>query len=80
MKRPIISGIQQIGLGNIDVYKTFAWYRRHFGMDVQIFDEAAEAGLMLPYTGGEPRSRHAVRAGDSRSTPDRGRDLRSIHA
>ncbi len=62
MKRPIISGIQQIGLGNPDVYKTFAWYRRHFGMDVQIFDEAAEAGLMLPYTGGEPRSRHAVLA------------------
>ncbi|MEM1320329.1 MAG: VOC family protein [Bacteroidota bacterium] len=62
MKRPIISGIQQIGLGNVDVYKTFAWYRRHFGMDVRIFDEAAEAGLMLPYTGGEPRSRHAVLA------------------
>ena len=62
MNRPIISGIQQIGLGNVDVYKTFDWYRKNFGMDVKIFDEAAEAGLMLPYTGGEPRSRHAILA------------------
>ncbi len=57
--RPIISGIQQIGLGNTDVHDTFDWYRRYFGMDIQIFDEAAVADLMLPYTGGQPRSRHA---------------------
>ncbi|MEO1624558.1 MAG: VOC family protein [Bacteroidota bacterium] len=60
MASPIISGIQQIGLGNTDVYGTFRWYHQHFGMDIRIFDEAAEAGLMLPYTGGEPRSRHAI--------------------
>ena len=58
----IISGIQQIGLGNDSVYDTWEWYRKHLGFDLPIFDEAAEANLMLPYTGGEPRSRHAILA------------------
>jgi catechol 2,3-dioxygenase-like lactoylglutathione lyase family enzyme len=58
----LISGIQQIGLGNKSVYDTWDWYRKNLGMDLPIFDEAAEAALMLPYTGGEPRSRHAVLA------------------
>jgi len=31
-------------------------------MDCRIFEEEAEAKLMLPYTGGQPRSRHAVLA------------------
>lgn len=59
---PIISGIQQIGIGNTSVYETWDWYRINMGMDVPVFDEAAEAALMLPYTHGEPRSRHAVLA------------------
>ena len=58
----IISGIQQIGIGNPNTPEAWKWYRKAFGMDVPIFDEAAEAALMLPYTGGEPRSRHAVLA------------------
>ena len=29
----VISGIQQIGIGNTDVVQTTEWYRRHFGMD-----------------------------------------------
>ncbi len=62
MKKPIISGIQQIGIGVSEVYEGWKWYRRHFGMDIPMFDEAAEAALMLPYTGGEPRSRHAILA------------------
>ncbi len=62
LKAPLISGIQQIGIGNVSVYDTWEWYRVHLGMDVPVFDEAAEAALMLPYTGGEPRSRHAVLA------------------
>ncbi|MFZ1749496.1 MAG: VOC family protein [Saprospiraceae bacterium] len=57
-----ICGIQQIGLGNDHVYKTWEYYRKYLGMDLPIFDEAAEAGLMLPYTGGQPRKRHAVLA------------------
>ncbi len=59
---PIISGIQQIGIGNTSVYDTWEWYRKNLGMDLPVFDEAAEAALMLPYTEGKPRSRHAILA------------------
>ncbi len=58
----IISGIQQMGIGIPNVYEAWEWYGTHLGMDIAVFDEAAEAGLMLPYTGGEPRSRHAILA------------------
>ena len=57
-----ISGIQQVGIGVSDVHTAFKWYRQHFGMDVPIFEEAATAGLMLPYTGGQPQERHAILA------------------
>ncbi len=62
MSQKIITGIQQIGIGVADVHAAWTWYRKHLGMDVPIFEEAAEAALMLPYTGGEPRSRHAILA------------------
>jgi catechol 2,3-dioxygenase-like lactoylglutathione lyase family enzyme len=58
----VICGIQQVGVGVKDVKTAWAWYRKSFGMDCPIFEETAEAKLMLPYTGGEPRSRHAVLA------------------
>ncbi len=58
----IISGIQQVGIGNTSVYDTWEWYRKNLGMDLPVFDEAAEAELMLPYTAGKPRSRHAILA------------------
>jgi catechol 2,3-dioxygenase-like lactoylglutathione lyase family enzyme len=58
----IISGIQQVGIGVPNVHEGFNWYNRHFGMDVPIFEEAAEAKLMLPYTGGKPHTRHAILA------------------
>ena len=61
MKKNIV-GIQQIGIGVNDVKQGFSWYHRHFGMDIPVFDEAAEANLMLPYTGGKPHSRHAILA------------------
>lgn len=57
-----ISGIQQVGIGVANVHEAFKWYRQHFGMDVPMFEEAAEAALMLPYTGGQPQSRHAILA------------------
>jgi len=60
--KAIIGGIQQVGIGNPDCYATWDWYRKAFRIDVPIFDEAASAELMLPYTGGKPRSRHAVLA------------------
>jgi len=62
MTEPLISGIQQIGIGNLSVYDTWEWYRKNLGMDLPVFDEAAEAALMLPYTEGKPRSRHAILA------------------
>jgi catechol 2,3-dioxygenase-like lactoylglutathione lyase family enzyme len=58
----IISGIQQVGIGVPDVHQGFKWYNKHLGMDVPIFEEAAEANLMLPYTGGSPHKRHAILA------------------
>ena len=61
-QQPIIGGIQQIGIGNPNTYELWAWYRKAFFVDIPIFDEAATAELMLPYTGGEPRKRHAVLA------------------
>jgi catechol 2,3-dioxygenase-like lactoylglutathione lyase family enzyme len=62
MTEKIISGIQQIGVGVKNVHEAWGWYKHYFGMDVRIFEEAAPAELMLPYTGGMPRSRHAALA------------------
>lgn len=58
----LISGIQQIGIGVSNLEEAWKWYRKNFGMDCRIFEDVAEAKLMLPYTGGKPRSRHAVLA------------------
>jgi catechol 2,3-dioxygenase-like lactoylglutathione lyase family enzyme len=58
----IISGIQQIGIGIPDVHQAWHWYRQHFGVDIPIFEEAAVAKLMVPYTGGKPQARHALLA------------------
>lgn len=57
-----IVGIQQIGIGVEDVYKSYTWYRKNFGMDIEIFDERAVAEYMLHYTEGRPRERHAILA------------------
>jgi len=58
----MINGIQQVGIGTPNVYESFKWYRRNFGFDVPVFDEAAEAPLMTQYTGDKVQSRHAVLA------------------
>jgi catechol 2,3-dioxygenase-like lactoylglutathione lyase family enzyme len=57
-----ISGIQQIGIGVADVKAAFNLYRKAFGNDIPVFDEAAEAAQMLPYTAGKPHMRHAILA------------------
>ncbi len=57
-----ISGIQQIGIGVSDLKEAWNWYIDIFGMDCRIFEEEAEAKLMLPYTGNKPQKRHAVLA------------------
>ena len=58
----MISGIQQVGIGIPDVHKAWKWYRHAFGIDIRMFEEAAEAALMTRYTGGEVHARHAALA------------------
>ncbi len=62
MKGYIISGIQQMGIGVMNLEEAWKWYIKQFGMDCRIFGDEAEAKLMLPYTGGLPRKRHAILA------------------
>jgi catechol 2,3-dioxygenase-like lactoylglutathione lyase family enzyme len=61
-EKPVISGIQQIGVGVPDVKSAWKWYRKMFGLDIPIFQESAEAALMANYTGGKIHSRSAVLA------------------
>jgi catechol 2,3-dioxygenase-like lactoylglutathione lyase family enzyme len=58
--QPIIAGIQQIGIGVADAPHAFTWYRQHFGMDILMFDDVAEASLMKHYTGGQAEERRAI--------------------
>ena len=58
----IICGIQQMGIGVPNVESSWAWYRKNFGVNVKIFEEAAEAPLMTKYTGGKVHSRTATLA------------------
>lgn len=60
--KKIISGIQQIGVGTPNEQEAFEWYRNNFGMDIQVFQEAAEAPLMTDYTGDKVQSRTATLA------------------
>ena len=62
LDRKMISGIQQIGVGVRNIYEAWKWYISNFGMDIRMFEERASAEYMLPYTGGEPRERHAALA------------------
>lgn len=62
----IISGIQQIGIGNTNLEKNWAWYRKYFGMDIPVLKEAAPAPLMISYTGNEVQSRDACIALNSK--------------
>ena len=57
-----VAGVQQVGIGVRDAAASFTWYRRHFGFDVRIFDDTAEAQLMRRYTGGEIQRRRAILA------------------
>lgn len=55
-----ISGIQQVGIGNPNLKDTWEYYRKNFGFDTPVFEEEAEAELMLPYTGEKVQKRNAV--------------------
>ena len=60
--KPLICGIQQMGIGVPNVPEIWSWYRTMFGMDVRVFEEAAEAPLMTRYTGGVVQARTATLA------------------
>jgi catechol 2,3-dioxygenase-like lactoylglutathione lyase family enzyme len=62
MSTPLISGIQQVGVGVQNVPAAWQWYRQVLGFDVPVFDDKAEAPLMTPYTGGKVHQRHAALA------------------
>ena len=57
-----ICGIQQVGIGTQDLHKDWKWYRRAFGMDIRVFEDAAEAPLMVAYTGDKVQKRVAALA------------------
>jgi catechol 2,3-dioxygenase-like lactoylglutathione lyase family enzyme len=58
----IICGIQQMGVGVPDVQAIWKWYRKFFGVNIRIFEDAAEAPLMTRYTGDTVHSRTATLA------------------
>jgi catechol 2,3-dioxygenase-like lactoylglutathione lyase family enzyme len=58
----LISGIQQVGIGVVDAGESFKWYNKNFGLDVPVFDDIAEAKLMVRYTNGNIRKRRAILA------------------
>lgn len=57
-----INGIQQLGVGVENLHEAWKWYRKHFAMDIRMFEEEATAELMLAHTDGKSRDRHAVLA------------------
>ncbi|MEP0711630.1 MAG: VOC family protein, partial [Algoriphagus sp.] len=62
MNQSTINGIQQVGIGVKDANQAWAWYRKAFNMDVPIFQDSAEANLMIRYTSQKVESRHAILA------------------
>jgi catechol 2,3-dioxygenase-like lactoylglutathione lyase family enzyme len=58
----LISGIQQVGIGVNDAEEAFKWYNKTLGLNVPVFDDVAEAKLMVNYTKGNIRKRRAILA------------------
>ncbi|MFV0520995.1 MAG: VOC family protein [Mangrovibacterium sp.] len=62
MSKKNIIGIQQVGIGVNDVKQAWKWYRKAFGMDINIFEDTAVAKLMKHYTNGKECERYAALA------------------
>lgn len=54
-----ITGIQQVGVGTMNMKESWKWYAERFNMDIRILEDDTVAELMLPYTGNVPQKRHA---------------------
>ncbi len=48
-----------MGIGVPDVQEIWKWYRKFFGINIRVFEDAADAPLMINYTGGKVQSRTA---------------------
>ena len=51
-----------MGIGVPNVQEIWKWYRKFLGINVRIFEEAAEAPLMIDYTGDKVQARTATLA------------------
>ena len=60
MKKHIISGIQQMGIGVTNLQEAWNWYIDVFNMDIKILDDDNVADIMAPFMGGKPRKKRAV--------------------
>lgn len=58
--QPLITGIQQVGIGVVNAQQAKHYYKALFGMDVLVFEDKAEATLMKQYTGNEVHRREAI--------------------
>ncbi|MDQ6842945.1 MAG: VOC family protein, partial [Bacteroidota bacterium] len=58
--KPLITGIQQVGIGVSNCNEAKYYYKDVFGMDILLFDDKGCADLMIQYTGCETHKRHAV--------------------
>nr|WP_321451297.1 VOC family protein [uncultured Carboxylicivirga sp.] len=62
MENKLIVGIQQVGIGLSDAKHAWKWYRKVFGMDINLFEDTATAKLMVHYTDGKHCDRYAALA------------------
>lgn len=62
MKKKLIYGIQQVGVGVTDAKAAFEWYATRLGADVSVFEDDNEATYMAPYMGGSPHKKKAILA------------------
>jgi len=60
MKKYIISGIQQMGIGVTNLQEAWNWYINIFNMDIKILDDDNVADIMAQFMGGKPRKKRAV--------------------
>ena len=62
MKKKLIYGIQQIGVGTDNAYNAYEWYASTLGSNVIVFEDNNEATYMAPYMGGNPHQKRAILA------------------
>lgn len=62
MKKKLIYGIQQIGIGVKDAEAAFKWYATRLGADISVFEDSNPATYMAPYMGGKARKKKAILA------------------